>query len=294
MRHKVPSSTSPERLDRYLAVVIPKTSRAQIQRLIAQRHVQVNGKVFKSSHRLHPGDEIEIEFPKPSLPELQAEPIPLNILYEDRHLLVVDKPAGLVVHPAPGHPSGTLVNALLAHQPKLSSLAGPFKPGIVHRLDKDTSGLLVVAKDDETHRSLAKQFAARSVHRMYLALVQGVVQQDEGTIDAPVGRHPFQRQRMTVRYGSSKEAITRYRVKKRFPNATLLELFPQTGRTHQLRVHLAHLGHPILGDTRYGVKGDLPRQALHAHALGFQHPVKGRWVEFTSPLPADLAQAIQQ
>ena len=291
--HVVPPEAIPQRLDRYLTGILADSSRAQIQKWIAQGNVRVNGKMLKSSHRIVPGEKLSIEIPPPAVSELKPEPIPLKILYEDKHLLVVDKPAGLVVHTAPGHPSGTLVNALLAHGGRLSSVAGPFKPGIVHRLDKDTSGLILVAKDDATHRHLSEQFASRKVHRVYLALVQGAVRQQEGTIDAPIGRHPVKRQRMTVRFDAARDAITRYRVLKRFSHATFLELTPQTGRTHQLRVHLAHLGYPILGDTRYGIRGGFDRQALHAHRLGFQHPKTGRWVEFESPWPGDLALAIE-
>ena len=288
IRHTVAADVSPERLDRYLTRVLPDLSRSQIQRLIAQGHVRLGQKVLKPSHLVRPGQGLEVEIPPPAPMELEAEPIPLKIVHEDEWLIVVDKPAGMVVHPAAGHSKGTLVNALLGHGGRLSSVAGIFKPGIVHRLDRDTSGLMVVAKRDATHRALAQQFAQRKVRRVYLALVKGVVQQQEGTIDAPIGRHPLQRQRMVVRYGASREAITRYRVLKRFPKGTLLELTPQTGRTHQLRVHLAHLGFPILGDARYGVRAGLSRQALHAHRLGFEHPGTRRWAEFVSPLPLDL------
>ncbi|MBI3615514.1 MAG: RluA family pseudouridine synthase [Candidatus Omnitrophica bacterium] len=295
----IPPDAIPQRLDRYLTVILPDSSRAQIQKLISGGHIQVDGKSVKPSHRIIPGKKLSIEIPPPAPMNLKPEPIPLKIVYEDKYLLVVNKPAGLVVHPAAGNPSGTLVNALLAHGGRLSSVAGPFKPGIVHRLDKDTSGLLLVAKDDATHRHLSEQFASRKVHRVYLALVQGLVRRQEGVIDAPIGRHPVKRQRMAVRYDATRDAVTRYRVLKRFSTATFLELTPQTGRTHQLRVHLAHLGHPILGDTRYGVqagpstglRAGFPRQALHAHRLGFNHPHSGRWVEFQSPWPEDLAQA---
>ncbi len=270
------------------------TSRAQIQRMIKEGKVTVNDRTEKPSYRVSSGDQLRVEPPQAREISLDAESIPLSILYEDDCLLIVDKPAGLVSHPAPGHPRGTLVNALLGYGARLSNVAGPFKPGIVHRLDKDTSGLLVVAKDDQTHRHLSRQFAERKVHRVYLACVQGLVQQQTGTINAPIGRHPVNRQRMSVRHTGSREAITRYRVKKRFPKATLLELEPQTGRTHQLRVHLNHLGHPLLGDVRYGVAGHFPRQALHAHRLGFEHPHTGRWVEFVSPLPADFKNGMEK
>jgi 23S rRNA pseudouridine1911/1915/1917 synthase len=206
--------------------------------------------------------------------------------------LVVDNPAGLVVHPGAGHAEGTLVNALLAHGPKLSGRGGPVKPGLVHRLDKDTSGIMVVAKDDATHWNLSRQFAGRSVLRVYQAVVRGRMQRDEGTIDAPIGRHPVQRKKMAVRRDSERDAITKYKVLKRFKEATLVELYPQTGRTHQLRVHLASIGHPILGDTEYGVSGGFSRQALHAHRLGFVHPGIEQRVEFVSPLPRDLERQI--
>ncbi len=284
----VPAGALSQRLDQYLTMIIPDTSRSNVQRWIEQRRVTVNGRPQKSSHRISPGDRIDVSIPPPEILDLEPEPIPLKIVHEDKWLLVVDKPAGLVVHPAPGHRSGTLVNALLAHGTALSSSAGSFKPGIVHRLDKDTSGLLVVAKDDKTHRAVSRQFADRTVKRVYQAIVKGVVQRDEGTISAPIGRDPHRRQRMTVLYGASRDAETRYKVIRRFPAATFLELTPQTGRTHQLRVHLAHVGHPILGDQRYGVKAGLDRQALHAHRLGFLHPGSRKKVEFVSPLPADL------
>ena len=271
--------------------ILPGVSRSQIQRLLSEGLIQVNGRSVKPSHRVVSGEKIQVELLDPAAPEIKGEKIPLRILYEDPDLLLVDKPAGLVVHPAPGHPSGTLVNGLIGHTKKLSSVAGFFKPGIVHRLDKETSGLLVVAKNDQTHRDLGRQFAAREVRRTYIAFVHGIVQQDEGTIEAPIGRHPIKRQQMAIRYGSGREAVTRYRVLERFSTSTVLELVPQTGRTHQLRVHLAHLGHPILGDARYGIRFGLKRQALHAHKLGFQHPTKKRWVEFTSPVPRDLMAA---
>jgi 23S rRNA pseudouridine1911/1915/1917 synthase len=288
MRHIVPVNSPPDRLDRYLTELLPNSSRSLIQRWIAAGCVQVDGKKVKPSHRVAPAEEILVTPPPPEVSTLKPEAIPLSILYEDDHLLVVDKPSGLVVHPAPGHPTGTLVNALLGRGGRLSGVAGDFKPGIVHRLDKDTSGLILVAKDDETHRALSGQFASGKVEKVYWALVKGSVAQDEGTIEAAIGRHRFQRQQMAVREDTGRQAITRYKVLKRLKGATLLELYPKTGRTHQLRVHLAHLGHPILGDTRYGIKAGLPRQFLHAHRLKFLHPAKNRWLTFTSPLPPDL------
>lgn len=300
IRHAVPPDALSQRLDRYLTTIVPDSSRAQIQKWIGRGLVRIAGKLVKASHRIRPGEKVSVEIPPPALLELKPEPIPLEIVYEDKHLLVVDKPSGLVVHPAPGHASGTLVNALLARGGSLSSMAGSFKPGIVHRLDKETSGLLLVAKDDPTHRQLSRQFADRKVEKVYLAIVQGAVERDEGTIDAPIGRHPIHRQQMVVRPDArrqaclphrgprSRQAQTRYRVLERFKGATLLELFPKTGRTHQLRVHLKYLGHPVLGDARYGVRGRFPRMALHAHRLGFTHPQRRRWMEFISPFPKDL------
>jgi len=294
LHHRVPERAPGQRLDQYLVGVIPDISRAKVQRLIERNHVLINGKRPKASCRVSPGDGISVTFPPPDIQELAPEPIPLKIVHEDRWLLVIDKPAGLVVHPAPGHPSGTLVNALLHHVKKLSAAAGPFKPGIVHRLDKETSGLLLVAKDDATHRAVSRQFAERTVRRVYQAIVKGLIPQEQGTIAAPIGRDPHRRQRMTVRYGSGREAETRYRVLKRLNGATFVELYPQTGRTHQLRVHLAHLGHPLLGDERYGVRGGLDRQALHAHRLGFFHPGTRRNVDYRSPLPKDLREALKK
>ncbi len=296
IRHTVPARAVPDRLDRYLAAVVPGASRSAMQRHIEEGRVRMGRQKLKSSHRVSAGEEYTIEIPPASLPELKPERIPLEILHEDDFLMVIDKPAGMVVHPGAGHASGTLVNALLGHASKLSRRGGPERLGLVHRLDKETSGLLVVAKDDATHQSLADQFAGRTVLRVYLAAVRGVVQPDAGTVEAPIGRHPQERKRMAVRYGGGRDSLTRWRVLERFPKAgaTLLELKPQTGRMHQIRVHLAHLGHPILGDAEYGVRGGFTRQALHAHRLGFRHPGAEQWVEFVSPLPADLKRQIDQ
>lgn len=292
-RHRVTPGTPSDRLDRYLAHTVPGISRSKVQRLILDGEVRVNGRPLRrSSYIVHPGDELSLEVPPPETTELKPQKIPLNIIHEDDWLLVVDKPAGLVVHPGAGHSEGTLVNALLAHGPKLSGRSGPVKPGLVHRLDKDTSGVMVVAKDDTTHWNLSRQFAGRSVLRVYQAVVRGRMQQDEGRINAPIGRHPVQRKKMSVRHDSERDAITKYKVLKRFKEATLVELYPQTGRTHQLRVHLASIGHPILGDTEYGIGGGFSRQALHAHRLGFVHPGIEQRVEFVSPLPLDLERQI--
>ena len=230
--------------------------------------------------------------PPPRPVSVEPEPIPLKLVYSDAHLLVVDKPAGLTVHPAPGHPSGTLVNALLALCPDLKGVGGELRPGIVHRLDKDTSGLMVVAKTSEAHLALSRQIKERRVRKGYLALVTGKLQPAEGIIDAPVGRDTRNRKRMAI-VGSGREARTRYRVLRSSESYSLVEAFPETGRTHQIRVHLASLGHPLVGDHVYGKRSALVgRQFLHAHILGFRHPATGGWKEFTSPLPADLEEAL--
>ncbi len=296
VQHTVPDGTSPQRLDRYLVSILKGQSRAQIQRLIAEGQVRLAGskpEKLKPSHAVAPGERLEIDLIAAPEQVLKPEAMSLVILHEDNHLIVLDKPAGLVVHPAPGNPSGTLVNALISRKTALSTVSGVERPGIVHRLDKDTSGVMVVAKDDATHQALSDQFAQGDVRRVYLALVQGVIQQDEGTIEAPIGRHPTHRQKMAVRYGASRQARTRYRVKARYAKATFLELYPQTGRTHQLRVHLKHIGHPILGDVRYGIRAGLNRQALHAHQLEFEHPATHGRKTFTSPWPKELEAARQ-
>ena len=294
IQHKVPSGVKPDRLDRYLTAILPAFSRSKIQKLIMDGKVSLRGRPLrKPSCFITEGQEWTIEVPPPEESTLKAEKIPLTIIHEDDWIIVIDKPAGLVVHPGAGHSSGTLANALLGHTAQLSKMGGPLKMGLVHRLDKDTSGIMVIAKNDETHAKLSHQFAGRSVRRVYLALVKGHVQRDNGTIDAPIGRDPGNRKQMAVRYSeNSREAITRYKVLERLPGATYLELRPQTGRTHQLRVHLAEIGHPILGDVAYGVTAGLRRQALHAHRLGFEHPGIQQYTEFVSPFPRDLQQEL--
>lgn len=298
----VAADTATERIDRFLARVLgAETSRTQLQRLIREGRVRCDGELVTPRTAVRPGQMILVEFPPPTAPEgVAPEPVPFEILYEDETLLLVNKPAGLTVHPGAGCAHGTLVHGLLAHTQSLSRVAGPMKPGLVHRLDKDTSGIMVVAKDDVTHRALARQFADRTVQRTYLALVDGAIAREQGTISARLGRHPIHRQRIAVQPADrGREAITRYRVLRRWPGMTLVELRPETGRTHQLRVHLAHLGHPILGDPHYGPKGRgpaevvVPRQALHAFRLGFVHPATGETVEFTAPLPEDLAAPLR-
>ena len=297
----VTSADVSERLDRFLTRQLPSLSRAYLQHLIVEGHIQVNGRRTKPGYRLRAGEQIAVILPPPKPSGVQPESIPLDILYEDAHLLVANKPAGMVVHPSPGNRSGTLVNALLAHCTVLSGIGGVERPGIVHRLDKDTSGAIVVAKDDATHRGLAHQFKERSVVKRYLAIVRGDMQKAEGVVSAAVGRHPVYRQKMSTHTRAGREAVTEFRVLERFGRYTLVELRPRTGRTHQIRVHMAAIGHPLLGDPMYGryrkegarARAALEvawfqRQALHAWSLGFTHPITGVWIECRAPLPTDM------
>ena len=286
------STTEPCRLDRFLAGQELGLSRARLQRLIREGNVTLNDGPTKASAMVRAGDRISLLVPAPKPLKLMAERIPLDIVYEDAHLVVVDKPAGLTVHPAPGHASGTLVNALLALYPDLPGIGGWQRPGIVHRLDKDTSGLMVVAKTDQAHHSLSQQIQEREVRKGYTALVMGTVVDDEGLIDAPIGRDSHHRKRMAVVEGG-RSSQTRYVVVGRNDNYTLVEVFPTTGRTHQIRVHFASIGHPLVGDELYGGKSTLlSRQFLHAHLLGFEHPDLGEWMEFQRPLPENLRETL--
>jgi len=281
------------RLDRYIAEECPELSRSSIQKLAEEGHITVNGAEVKRSSSLDIGDKVIIIIPPSFPPSLLAEEIPLNIVYEDDDLLVVDKPAGLTVHPAPGHPSHTLVNAILAHYPNLSGIGSPGRPGIVHRLDKDTSGLMVVAKNDAAQQNISAQIKARSVTKRYLVLVMGHLSPDRGIIEASIGRDPGNRKRMAVVSGG-REARTHYRVIKYMDNYTLLEVSPETGRTHQIRVHLAAIGYPVVGDEVYGTRSPiLRRQFLHAHHLGFRLPSTGEQIELSSELPPDLEEALK-
>ena len=294
-----------ERLDVFLREKFPAASRGAMQRLIEQGHVRVNGQTVKPRHTPRAGEAIEIHWPDARPAEAQPEEIPLDILFEDKSLLVVNKPAGLVVHPAAGHEEHTLVNALLHHcAGSLSGIGGVARPGIVHRLDKETSGCLVVAKNDETHLELSKQFAERTVEKLYDALVIGVLARDAGELHAAIARHPTHRKRMAVHAdGEGRAAHTSYRVVERFAHATHAEAEIHTGRTHQIRVHFQHLGHPLLGDETYGAKPNkrfaeltgytAPRVLLHARQLAFVHPRTGKKVKFTAPLPKDMSAAIK-
>jgi 23S rRNA pseudouridine1911/1915/1917 synthase len=295
------------RLDVWLATKLPDLSRARLQALVADGRVFVDGGPSRSSLRLRPGQEVVVLVPAPTPAAPEPEDIPLHVVHEDAQLLVVDKPAGLVVHPAAGARGGTLVNALLRHVADLSGVGGVLRPGIVHRLDRGTSGLLVVAKDDATHRALARQFAGRTVLKEYLALVHGVPARREGQVDRPIGRDPVHRKRMSVSAPRGREARSSWTVVEAFDGASLLRVRIHTGRTHQIRVHLASLGHPVAGDATYGgtrtpssrrrearaALASLARPALHAARLAFTHPATGAPVDLSSPLPADLAAVLQ-
>jgi 23S rRNA pseudouridine1911/1915/1917 synthase len=306
------------RLDRFLALALPEMSRSRLTALIRSGAVSRGGqKIGDGNFRVKPGETYEVHVPPPAPARPQGQEIPLDVVYEDADLIVIEKPAGLVVHPAAGNPDGTLVNALIAHcGSSLQGVGGEARPGIVHRLDKDTSGLLVAAKNERAMRSLAKQFAAHTIERAYHAAVWGSPRLGEGLIEGNIGRNPFDRKRMAMMRGRGKEARTRYRVVERYgdparPFASLVECRLETGRTHQIRVHLTHLGHPLIGDPSYGraraapraktdaeqeafaAAAEFPRQALHAYILGFQHPSTHKVMRFESREPADMVQLLK-
>lgn len=288
------AETTADRLDSYLAEQT-EFSRSKLAKLIKEGSVCINGKIAKPNTEVRTGDTIAFSVPSETEIEVEPEPIHLDIIYEDEDLLVLNKPKGLVVHPAPGNPNGTLVNGLLYHFHQLSSVGGTLRPGIVHRIDRDTSGLLVVAKNDFTHESLARQFSDHSAHRSYVCLVHGNFREDSGTVDAPIGRHPVDRKRMAV-VAEGKHAVTHWRVLHRFSVATLLLVTLETGRTHQIRVHMAHIKHPIMGDPVYGSaapKLHLHSQALHGFRLEFVHPRTRLPMCFRAPFPEDLVRALQ-
>lgn len=278
------------RIDKYLASRLPDYSRSFLQKLVGEGQVLAEGKPVKSNYKISAGEQISLSVPDAVEPEIVPEPIPLDILYEDASLLVINKPKGMVVHPCPGHYSGTLVNALMYHcKDQLSGINGVMRPGIVHRIDQNTTGSLVVCKTDAAHRFLAQQLKDHSITRKYRAIVHGNLKEEEGTVNAPIGRHPVDRKKMAVNERCGRNAVTHYRVLERFGSFTYLECRLETGRTHQIRVHMASIGHPLLGDDVYGpsrcpIHG-LTGQTLHAMTLGFIHPETGTYMEFEAPLP---------
>jgi 23S rRNA pseudouridine1911/1915/1917 synthase len=283
------------RLDKFVSENCPGLSRSQAQKIIDDGFVMVNGLIEKVSHKTETGERIEITLPPPAPSGLLPEAIPVKILFEDDDLLVIDKPAGMTVHPAPGHPSHTLVNAVLSHLSEIEDETDVSRPGIVHRLDKDTSGVMLVAKNNVALANLSDQFKSHSVKKVYLALVKGVLKPERGVIEAPIGRDSGDRKKMAITGESrGRQARTNYRVLRYIGKNSLLEITPETGRTHQIRVHLAAIGYPVIGDATYGKKSAfLNRQFLHAHRLGFYLPSSGKFVEFESPLPEDLQKALK-
>ena len=278
-----------ERIDKFLSAQLPEQSRSYLQKIIKEGSVLVNGSPVKASYRMDDQDEVTIDLPELKEPEIEAENIPLDILYEDNDLLMVNKPKGMVVHPSAGHTTGTLVNAVMYHcKEDLSGINGVMRPGIVHRIDKDTTGVLVICKNDKAHNFVAEQLKEHSITRKYRAIVNGVIKEDEGTVNAPIGRHPTERKKMAINEKNGKHAVTHYRVLERFANHTYIECQLETGRTHQIRVHMASLHHPLLGDTVYGFQKNpyhLEGQTLHAMVLGLIHPSTGSYLEVTAPLP---------
>lgn len=284
------------RIDRYLSDCYPQCSRSYLQKLLKEENILVNEKARKANYKLREGEEITILIPPMEEVEILPENIPLDILYEDPWLLIVNKPKGMVVHPAAGHTSGTLVNAIMYHcKENLSGINGQLRPGIVHRIDKDTTGALVICKDDVTHRALAEQLKEHSITRKYRAIVLGVISED-GTVEGPIGRHPIDRKKMAINYKNGKAAVTHYHVLEKFTKYTYIECQLETGRTHQIRVHMSSIGHPLLGDSVY-TKAKWPYklegQVLHAMVIGFIHPATGKYLEVEAPLPDYFSQLIE-
>ena len=314
LRFQIADEMEDERIDKCMSLLVENLSRSFIQKLIKDGNVLVNGKPVKGSYRVKCDDEVVFSVPESVEPDIEPENIPLDILYEDVDLIVVNKPKGMVVHPAAGHYSGTLVNALMYHCGRdLSGINGVLRPGIVHRIDKDTTGSVIACKNDKTHRCIAEQLKEHSINRRYRAICFGELNQEEGTIDQPIGRHPNDRKKMAVNHQNGKRAVTHYRVLERLGYVTLVECILETGRTHQIRVHMKHIGHVLFDDERYGgheiLKGThfskykqfvnncfdtCPRQALHAMTLGFVHPATGEEMYFTSEMPEDMTLLIDK
>ena len=283
-------NTEGQRIDRYLSDELEDRSRSYIQKIMKEGYVKVNQKPVKSNYRLSFGDSVEVTLPEAKEPDIVPENIPLDILYEDQDIIMINKPKQMVVHPAPGHYSGTLVNALMYHcGDELSGINGCMRPGIVHRIDMDTTGSLVVCKNDKAHQSLSEQLKVHSIRRIYVAIVHGNIKEEEGTVNAPIGRHPTDRKKMSIHAKNARNAITHYKVLKRFGDYTYIQCKLETGRTHQIRVHMASIGHPLLGDQVYGPKKcpfpKLVGQTLHARTLGFIHPRTNEYIEVNAPLP---------
>lgn len=287
-----------QRIDRYLTEMLPEQSRSFFQKLIRDGFVMVNHIIVKVNYRLKTGDVIEIDIPDAVPTEIVPENIPLDILYEDDDLLIVNKPKGMVVHPAVGHSTGTLVNAIMYHcQGNLSGINGEIRPGIVHRIDKDTTGSLIICKNDEAHRNIAEQIKEHSVTRRYVGVVAGTFSEESGTVEGAIGRHPNDRKRMTINEKNGKPAVTHYRVLQTLKGASFMEFELETGRTHQIRVHMASISHPLMGDTVYGNSKNpykLQGQALHARTIGFIHPTTGEYIEVSAPIPEYMTELVRK
>lgn len=294
----VPAEAQGVRIDKFLSEACDGLSRSYLQKLLKSELVEVDKRTVKNSYKLSAGEKIEFEVPEAAEPEIKAEDIPLDIIYEDSDIILVNKPKGMVVHPAAGHYSQTLVNGLMYHcRDGLSGINGVLRPGIVHRIDMDTTGVLIVCKNDFAHNAIAEQLKVHSITRKYFAIVHGVIQEDEGTVDAPIGRHPVDRKKMSINRKNGKEAVTHYRVLERFRQFTYVECQLETGRTHQIRVHMASIGHPLLGDSVYGPSKSpfkLQGQTLHAGVLGIVHPRTGNYMEFSAPLPEYFSELLEK
>ena len=300
MKHEIDvlESQAGIRIDKFIADELPELSRSYIQKLIKEDQITVNGKTIKANYKLSPGDLVVVVQPELKEPDIVAEDIPLDILYEDSDLLIVNKPKGMVVHPSAGHYTGTLVNALMYYcKDDLSGINGVMRPGIVHRIDMDTTGSLLVCKNDYAHQNIAQQLKTHDIKRVYHAIVHGVLKDDEGTIDAPIGRHPIERKKMSINHKNGKEAITHYKVIKRFRNYTYIQCQLETGRTHQIRVHMASIKHPLLGDAVYGPAKcpfKLQGQTLHAKTIGILHPKTNEYLEIDAPLPEYFSELLKK
>ena len=286
------------RLDKYLAEQFPEQTRSYLQKLIKEGQVLVNGKTVKSGYQLSKGDEVSVTIPEPKELDVEPQKIDLDIVYEDEDVILINKPKGMVVHPAPGHTTDTLVNGLLYHcKDNLSGINGVARPGIVHRIDRDTTGIIIVCKNDMSHNSIAAQLKEHSINRRYRALVHGNLKEDTGTVEGPIGRHPVDRKKMAINERNGKPAVTHFTVLERFGNYTLIECKLETGRTHQIRVHMRSIGHPILGDDIYGPAKcmfKLEGQTLHAMVLGFIHPIQKEYMEFSAPIPEYFEKLLQK